>query len=500
MGGALRLRERSREREGLGTRGRSTDGLLNPSSRRAWVRGWTIARASSNEELRRGGIGWWSLHRERLHVQFDSPEALRGEFEKNIANRGLFVVTAEPYAVRQPVAVEIELVYLEGAGGADCPGGVLELDGEVVHRIPPEMAGNGVVAGVAIQLDDSAQALRERFTPLLGKRTVREVDEDRDGARRRSARRNAVRVPVRVMPSTREPFEATSRDLSRTGILLSLRDERLSVGETVRICLWHPSGEPSVVIDGVVAREVRNRSGRVAAAAVAFDRSQLGDPDVRSVIDALREAGLRSQLGGIRGSLADLGLANLLQMFGTSAPQGTIVVEHDGEQGCIAFAEGQLLLAELGPLEGRDALVAMLDWADGRFEFQARADEKLLASAERRPLVGAVLDAVCLLDERERDAESSGGSAPGQAEDTIVFGATGVFGPGHALAPHTTFEVDPGQQERAGDLLDKTQEALIDLARSGMSCGRMMAVIPESESVLQAALAGLVELGVLLPR
>jgi hypothetical protein len=474
---------------GLGTRRRSADAFFNPSSGRSSARGWTIAQASS-EDLRRAGVGWSSLHRERLHVQFDSPEALRSEFEKNIANRGLFVTTAEPYAVRQPVAVEIELVYLEGAGGADCPGGVLELEGEVVHRIPPEMAGNGVVSGVAIQLDDSAQALRERFTPLLGKRAVREVDEDRDGARRRSARRNAVRVPVRVMPSTREPFEATSRDLSSTGILLSLRDERMPVGESVRICLWHPSGEPSVVVDGVVAREVQNRSGRVAAAAVAFDRSQLGDPGVRSVIDALREAGLRSQLGGISGSLADLGLANLLQMFGTSAPQGTIVVEH----------EGQLLLAELGPLEGRDALVAMLDWADGRFEFQARADEKLLSSAVRRPLAGAVLDALCLLDERDRDAEKDDPSASIQAEDTIVFGAEGVFDPGLEIGPHTTFDVDPEQQDRAGDLLDKTQDALIDLARSGMSCGRMLDVIPESDEVIQSALARLVEIGILLPR
>ena len=440
------------------------------------------------------------MHRERLHVQFDSPEALRGEFEKNIANRGLFVVTPEPYAVRQPVAVEIELVYLDGAGGADCPGGVVELEGEVVHRIPPEMAGNGVVSGVAIQLDDSAQALRARFTPLLGKRAVREIDSDRDGARRRIARRNAVRVPVRVMPSRSEPFEATSRDLSVSGILLSLRDQRLPVGEGVRICLWHPSGEPCVVIDGVVAREVRNRNGRVAAAAVAFDRSQLEDPDVRSVIGALREAGLRSQLGGISGSLADLGLANLLQMFGTSAPAGTIVVEHDGEQGCIVFAEGQLLLAELGPLVGRDALVAMLDWAEGRFEFQARAEEGLLASADRRPLAGAVLDALCRLDERDRDAQKNGASASSQAEDTAVFGAEGMFGPGIELGPDTTFEVDPEQQDGAGDLLDKTQQALIDLARSGMSCSRMMEVIPESEDVTQAALERLVELGVLLPR
>ncbi len=442
-------------------------------------------------------IGSFSLHRERLHVRFESPEALRSEFDKNIANRGLFVATEEPYAVRQPVAVEIELVYLEGAGGADCPGGVIELEGEVVHCVPPEMVSSGVVPGVALQLEDSAQALRERFTPLLGKRAVREADADREGAQRRSARRNAVRVPVRVMPSMSPPFEATSRDLSATGILLSLREDGLPIDEIVRICLWHPSGDPCVVIDGKVVREVQNRHGRVAAVAVAFDRTQAADPRVRSVIDALREAGLRSQLGGISGSLADLGLANLLQMFGTSAPQGTLVVESDGEQGCIAFAEGQLLAVELGALSGRDALVAMLDWGEGRFEFQARADEALIASAPRQPLAGAVLDALCVLDERERAGAET---APVEADDTIVFDRDGMPESVFGIGSTTRFEVDHEQEDLCLDLLDKTQEALVDLARSGMTRARMVEVIPEAENVIQEALEGLVELGVLRPR
>jgi Tfp pilus assembly protein PilZ len=463
------------------------------------------------------------VFRERLHLRFESPESLRSEFEKNIANGGLFVATDEPYQIRQPVTVEIALVYLEGSGGADCPGGVLELDGEIVHVVPLEMASSGVVPGVALQLEESPQDLRERFTPLIGKRAVSSVEKDLEGPRRRGARRHSVRVPVRVMPVMSPPFEATSRDLSATGILLSLRDTVLPVGEVVRICLWHPSGDPSVVVDGKVVREVPNKKGRIAAVAVAFDRNQAADMRVRGVIDALREAGHRSRLGGISGSIGDLGLPSLLQMFGASAPQGTLVVECDGEQGWIAFADGQLLGAEMGLFSGHDALVAMLDWSNGSFEFEANADPQLVESAPRKPLEGAVLAAVCAID--ERDAEAGPGFEVVEADETIIFEADAVPGlsfpdalgddagedgedddgfgtasPVVEITSATTFEIDREQEELSVGTLDKTEEALIDLARAGMTRARMSEIIPEAEERIQAALEGLVDLGVLLPR
>ncbi|MBW2424805.1 MAG: DUF4388 domain-containing protein [Deltaproteobacteria bacterium] len=451
------------------------------------------------------------MHRERLYVRYESPEALRSEFEKNIANGGLFVATDQPYDVRQPVTVQIELAYLHGAGGADCPGGVVELDGEIVHCVPPEMASSGIMPGVALQLSDTAQALRARFESLLGKRAVEQAGADRTGSRRRAARRNAVRVPVRVMPSMSPPFEATSRDLSATGILLSLRHETLPMGELVRICLWHPSGDPSIVIDGKVVREVKNKMGRIAAAAVAFERNQAADPRVRSVLEALRQAGHRSQLGGISGSLADLGLVNLLQMFGSSAPQGTLVVECDGEQGWIAFANGQLLRAELGALEGQDALVAMLGWGAGRFQFEASTDPKLAETAMGVPLAGALLEAVCTLDEREQ-AEVRQAAAPAESEtgrfdpeQTLVLPSEKPSGGDSETAiveigPETCFEVDSEQEELSIGTLDKTEEAVIDLARSGHTRARIAEVIPESEAEIQKAVEVLVELGVLRVR
>lgn len=407
-------------------------------------------------------------------MRFDTPAALRGEFEKNIANRGIFVATETDFEIRQAVDVEIELFWVPSASSR------VVLRGEIVHRLSPEMVRGGGRAGVAVQFEESVAELRERFAPFLGDEPLSDPDVDHGGERRRSARRSPVRVPVRVRSSKRAPFAATSRDLSTTGILLSVREERLELHEVVRIGLRHPSGEPSVELAGRVVREVMNKRGQVAAVAVAFDRQQAADPKVQAVIEALREASHHGRLGGISGSIVDLGLPNMLQMFGSSAREGTLVVEREGEQGWIAFADNQFLAAELGAASGKRAIEEMLGWTDGRFEFEARVDPSLLASAAREPLAGVVLEAVFARDERARSG------AP-------------YAGPSIEFSGDATFLVDVEQEEIARGSLDKTELAVLDLARSRMSVARIEAIIPEAPERTRAAVASLVEMGVLIP-
>jgi Tfp pilus assembly protein PilZ len=417
-----------------------------------------------------------------LQIRFESPDALREEFEKNIANRGIFIASEEAFEVRQPIEVEIVLTYVDDSEIA------LSIPGEVVHCIPVEMAASGAIPGVAVQFDDSAGELQEAFEPLLGQAPAPDLDKDKDGPQRRGSQRGSVRVPVRIMPDMTPPFEATSRDLSGTGILLTMKQGALPVGEIVRTCLWHPSGEPSIEIDGQVVRQIKNKSGRIAAVAIAFDLDQAAEPRVRAVIEALRQAGHRSRLGGISGSIVDLGLANMLQMFGRSAPQGTLVVDHYGEQGWIAFADGQLLGAELGAVSGHDALVAMLRWEDGHFEFEAAADEKLIESAASSPLEGAVMKAVNALDKPDRASDDD--------QDDELNGANE---PPISINEATTFAVDVEQEEISRSALDKTEQAVLELARSGMPIEKLKAIIPEPADEVQTALEALVELGVLLP-
>ena len=424
-----------------------------------------------------------------LQVRFESPDSLRCEFEKNIANRGIFVATDESFEVRSAVVVEIVLDYVD----ANTEEAALLFEGEVVHVVPHEMAATGATPGVAVQFEATAAQLRERFEPLLGAKVaaLSEGAEEAAGGRR-AAKRGAVRVPIRVMPTSGPPFEATSRDLSASGILISMKGDVLPVGEIIQVCLWHPSGDPSIEIHGKVVRQVPNRKGRIAAVAVAFDRNQMADPRVNHVIDSLREAGHRSQLGGNSGSLADAGLANMLQMFGRSAPQGTLVVERDGEQGWVAFSDGQLMGAELGRLSNKEALIAMLSWADGKFQFEASIDSKLVEGASSSPLAGAVLDAIRTLDERHNERQASGLDADVDLAETLVA-------PIPILAT-TTFAIDFEREELSRSAMDKADDAILELAKVGMNVERLCEVIPETPETIQASIEGLVELGVLVPR
>jgi Tfp pilus assembly protein PilZ len=428
------------------------------------------------------------LQKKSLQIRFESPDTLREEFEKNIANRGIFVATEENFEVQQSIELEIVLAY---AGDSKV---ALSLVGEVVHCIPVEMAASGAVAGVAVQFDDSASQLREAFEPLLDEHSRPAVDPtvDREGRGRRDSPRGAVRVPVRVMPTMSPPFEATSRDLSATGILLTVKRVALPIGEIVRTCLWHPSGQPSIEIDGKVVRQIENKSGRIAAVAIAFDRKQSADPRVYEVIDGLRHAGHRSRLGGISGSIVDLGLANMLQMFGSSAPEGTLVVERDGEQGWIAFAGGQLLAAELGASSDHDALVSMLDWGDGRFQFEASADKNLVESGSSSSLEGAILKAMSAINELRRASED--GEADADDEDELANERP------ISIDEATTFRIDLEQEEISRSSLGKLEEAVLELARAGMPVAKMNSIIPEPTHEIQASLEGLVESGILVPR
>lgn len=416
-----------------------------------------------------------------IQIRFESPGELREEFEKNISNRGIFVATEDVYDVREKVEVEIVLAYRDASEVA------LSLPGEVVHCIPVGMAASGAKPGAAVQFDDSPSELQDLFASML-EAPLPTPDEDHSEPGRRKSKRGAVRVPVRVMPTRGPAFETRSRDLSATGILLSTKECAVPVGEVVRIGLCHPKGDPSIELAGKVVREVRNKKGAVAAVAVAFDRRQAAAPENAGVIEALRQVGHRSRLGGINGSIVDMPLPNLLQMVGHSSTQGTIVVERDGEQGWIAFADGQLIRAELGTLKGQDALVEMFGWSEGQFQFEASIDAQTLPGASPEPLEGAVMKAVCALDERARS-----GSA--EAELTMVAGVTPL-----AIQPTTTFEVDEAIEHESRASLDKTADAVLELARTGMSVERLQAVIPEPPETVRSALEALVERGVLVPR
>ena len=124
-----------------------------------------------------------------------------------------------------------------------------------------------------------------------------------------------------------------------------------------------------------------------------------------------------------------------------------------------------LRYARLGPTTGMKALVRMLAWKEGIFEFHARLDPVKHPEAPL-PLEPAMFDAVRQIDE-------------GNRIDRRRF----------------PLDAKPRVVEPASDLEGKTVAAVLDLARAGFSVQRILDVIPEPDPEIYAALVQLLDAG-----
>ena len=90
-------------------------------------------------------------------------------------------------------------------------------------------------------------------------------------------------------------------------------------------------------------------------------------------IEDVQHAEHSRSLGGIHGSLTELAPPALLTMFGAAASEGTLTLRRGSEeQGAIGFKGGLFCYARLGAVSGMKALVRLLEWKEGTFDFHAR--------------------------------------------------------------------------------------------------------------------------------
>jgi CheY-like chemotaxis protein len=88
--------------------------------------------------------------------------------------------------------------------------------------------------------------------------------------------------------------------------------------------------------------------------------------DIRTLIlKALEE-----KRGGFVGQVVDLQLVDIIQMGCLGRFTMSLSVANGTEEGLIYFKNGEIVHAELGDLEGKEALFTMLGWNEGRFNSQ----------------------------------------------------------------------------------------------------------------------------------
>jgi Tfp pilus assembly protein PilZ len=394
--------------------------------------------------------------RRTVQVCFETLEDFRREYHDNLQRGGLFVADPRPFELREEVQVEFDLAFASAS---------FELRAEVVGVLPQGLPHAGGRAGVALQLAAASEDLRRAFEPILGR--VPAPDPGHQVGERRAAPRHRARAMGR-MSSDDGDVAVRTRDLSRTGVLVSIDGiPPVPVGDRVSLLLEHPTHGESLAVDGVVVRHVEGE-GHVPALAVAFSERDAERADVQAFIEDLQSIGHARDLAAITGPLSEMGLATLLQSFSAGTPRGTITLTRGPEEGRVLFEDGQLVAVHLGAATGSKALARLLAWADGRFEFVSHLDAGP-RDEPPLPIEVALIDAARQVDEQRRLEPLP-------------------FDPGDAL--EIAEEVDSATS-------CKTEAAVLDLVHVGFTVRGMLDVIPEEDHVVLAAIAGLLERGIL---
>lgn len=390
-----------------------------------------------------------------LRVSYDTPEALRQQFNTEIALGGLFIPTVTNLGFRDNVRVVFDLSFCDGR---------VELDAEVVSVVEPELAGDGAEAGVAIQFTDSKVALTAKLGPYIGESQVPE---------RRRAPRRVARVPILLETEKGDRLTGRTRDLSQSGVLLSIDGPPIAPDEPVHITIDHPTFEDERVT--VPARVIRHLEveGTVTALACSFEPAAGTEDDVMAFIDDVQSSEHARRLRGVTGAIGELGITNVIQVFGGCTRSGTLTVIRDLEEGRIIFEDGLLREVRLGPVSGMKALSRIVGWRDGSFEFHSRVEQSF-EPTEPVPLEGALLEAT-------RQHDEIGRSNSVQWSDA------------------TCFELDRARIDAERSGLSKLEDSAIDLVAAGMSFRQILDVIPEADVDVHAALTALSDLGLIQP-
>jgi Tfp pilus assembly protein PilZ len=436
----------------------------------------------------------------KLRVEYRTEDSFRREYAQNISKGGLFIPTRHALEIRESVEIELVLAFA---------GESVSLLGEVVHCIPAEMAETGAQPGVAIQFLVEGDALRSKFGRFAP--AAAPVDERAQGTGRRVAPRSRARVAVQVKIG-RESREGHTRNISSSGVLVTIAGDPPPIGKSVEVTLRHPSTAECLVVPGKVSRHVA--ASGATCIGVHFQTPEARLDEVAEFVARVLPIAHSRRLGGINGPIADLGIRNVLSMFGNTAPLGMLTLTRGSEEGYITIDHGRLR-AQLDSRVGREALDALLAWQHGTFEFEAQADDGLVDGDEipvseisgaaappsppREPDARRVAHA-----EEEAEAEPEEGadeaaSREGPLElvdlDDLDLGFDEDR---HGPAPAATPAPVPRQatlRPLAGDRseLSKTEEAVLDLAAVGMTVAKALEIIPESESDVLAAIRSLVD-------
>ncbi len=128
----------------------------------------------------------------------------------------------------------------------------------------------------------------------------------------------------------------------------------------------------------------------------------------KKVVDRLHLEKLQrgaSRPGIIQGRLEEMGITDLMQSLEMGQKSCQLTVRRGDEQCELFFVNGQCKHAQLGSVEGDEAVYQVVTWVDGDFEINFNAASDRVTTT--RSTTGLLMEAMRLIDEANRDRVES---------------------------------------------------------------------------------------------
>ncbi len=165
----------------------------------------------------------------------------------------------------------------------------------------------------------------------------------------------------------------------------------------------------------------------------------------------------------LKGTLADLGIIDLVQIPHGGRKTGHLVISGNKGEAKLFYEDGALVHASLGDVSGMDALVRIVDWSEGEFEFLPDVEPE--ARSINLDLHRAVMQALKIHDELKLEEEKRRGrtdSEQGKDDETLAAALSEFLG-SNDFALHAGVLDSDGNIRASVDVPDGFPEGIEDL-------------------------------------
>lgn len=165
----------------------------------------------------------------------------------------------------------------------------------------------------------------------------------------------------------------------------------------------------------------------------------------------------------LRGTLEDLAIIDLIQFPHTGRKTGQLVINGNDGEATLSYENGSLVHVRLGDVSGMEALVRVVDWSEGAFEFNP--DAKPETRSIELDLHRAIMQALKLRDElkMEEEKKRSQTASPPEGGDEALRAKLSEFVDATDFALHACAVGPDGQVLASVNAAEESPEGMEDL-------------------------------------